>query len=48
MASVRAARSCGAAVLWTTDNIEELNDAGIRPTMCCTMTGSQMSILAGE
>ncbi len=47
MASVRAARERGAAVLWTTDNPEELRDPGIRPTMCCTMAGSQMSVLSG-
>lgn len=47
MASVGAARARGAAVLWTTDNPEEWNDAGIRPTVRCTMTGSQLSILAG-
>lgn len=48
MASVTAARARGAAVLWTTDNAEEWNDAGIRPTIHCKMTGSQLSILAGE
>lgn len=46
MASVGAARARGAAVLWTTDNAEEWNDAGIRPTIRCTMTGSQLSIVA--
>ncbi len=47
IASIRAARARGAAVLWTTDNPDELHDPGIKPTMTCTMTGSQMSILAG-
>jgi len=47
MASVRAARERGAAVLWTTDNAEELRDPGIKPTMCCSMAGSQMSVLSG-
>lgn len=45
MASVGAARARGAAVLWTTDNPEEWNDDGIRPTIRCAMTGSQLSIL---
>ncbi|MDH5535486.1 MAG: organic solvent ABC transporter ATP-binding protein [Betaproteobacteria bacterium] len=48
MASVRAARSRGAAVLWTTDDWEVWNDAGIKPTSRCAMTGSQMSILPGD
>jgi phospholipid/cholesterol/gamma-HCH transport system ATP-binding protein len=48
MASVRAARLRGAAVLWTTDDSEVWNDAGIKPTIRGAMTGSQMSILAGH
>ncbi len=47
MASVGAARARGAAVLWTTDNPEEWNDEGIRPTIRCTMAGSQLSMLPG-
>ncbi len=47
MASVRAARSRGAAVLWMTDNTDELQDSGINATIRCTMTGSQMSVLRG-
>ncbi len=43
VASVRAARARGSAVLWTTDNPDELHDPGIKPTIVCTMTGSQMS-----
>ena len=48
MASVRAARSRGASVLWTTDDWEVWNDAGIKPTIRGAMTGSQMSILPGS
>ena len=48
MAGVRSARSRGAAVLWTTDNWDVWNDPGIKPTIRCKMTGSQMSILPGE
>lgn len=47
MGSVRAAQSRGAAVLWTTDDWEVWNDPGIKPTLRCAMTGSQMSILPG-
>lgn len=47
MASVRAARSRGAAVLWTTDDWEVWNDPGIKPSMRGAMTGSQMSIVPG-
>lgn len=48
MASVRKARSRGAAILWTTDNWDVWNDPGIKPTTRCRMTGSQMSIVEGE
>jgi phospholipid/cholesterol/gamma-HCH transport system ATP-binding protein len=48
MSSLRAARLRGAAVLWTTDDWDVWKDPGIRPTMRCKMTGSQMSILPGE
>ena len=47
MTSVGAARARGAAVLWTTDNTDEWNDAGIQSTIHCTMTGSQLSVLPG-
>lgn len=47
MASVRTARLRGAAVLWTTDDWEVWNDAGIKPTIRGAMTGSQLSIQAG-
>jgi len=47
MASIRAARLRGAAVLWTTDDWEVWNDAGIKPTIRGAMTGSQLSIQAG-
>jgi phospholipid/cholesterol/gamma-HCH transport system ATP-binding protein len=47
MASVRAARSRGATVLWTTDHWEVWNDPGIKPTIRCAMTGSQMSFVSG-
>ena len=47
MASVQAARSRGATVLWTTDDWEVWNDPGIKPTIRGAMTGSQMSILPG-
>ncbi len=47
MASVRAARSRGAAVMWTTDDWEVWNDAGIKPTIRGAMAGSQMSIVPG-
>jgi phospholipid/cholesterol/gamma-HCH transport system ATP-binding protein len=45
MTSVQVARARGAAVLWTTDNAQEWHDPGIKATLRCTMTGSQMSIL---
>ncbi|WP_418317111.1 ATP-binding cassette domain-containing protein [Piscinibacter sakaiensis] len=48
IASVRAARERGAAVLWTTDNPAELHDPAIRATIVCTMTGSQMSSRTAE
>lgn len=48
MASVRAARSRGASVLWTTDDWEVWNDAGLKPTIRGAMTGSQMTILPGS
>ena len=48
MASIRAARARGAAVLWTTEDWEVWNDPGIKPTMRCVMTGSQMSVLPGD
>jgi len=48
MASIRAARLRGAAVLWTTDDWEVWNDVGIKPTIRGAMTGSQMSILPGH
>ena len=43
MSAVRAARSRGAAVLWTTESWDVWNDPGIRPTLRLRMTGSQMS-----
>lgn len=36
------ARKRGAAVLWATSNPKVWNDAGIRPTARCKMSGSQM------
>jgi len=48
MTSVRAARSRGAAVLWTTDDSQVWHDPGIKPTIRGVMTGSQMSILPGN
>jgi phospholipid/cholesterol/gamma-HCH transport system ATP-binding protein len=48
MAGVRKARERGAAVLWTTEDWEVWNDAGISPTMRCKMTGSQMSLMGGD
>lgn len=48
MASIRSARARGAAVLWTTEDWDVWNDRGINPTQRGAMTGSQMSILAGE
>ena len=47
MTAVRAARSRGAAVLWTTDDWEVWNDPGINPTVRCKMAGSQLSVLPG-
>jgi phospholipid/cholesterol/gamma-HCH transport system ATP-binding protein len=48
MTGVQAARSRGAAILWTTDDWEVWQDSGINPTIRCQMTGSQMSILTGD
>jgi phospholipid/cholesterol/gamma-HCH transport system ATP-binding protein len=48
MASVRAARSRGAAVLWTTDDPQVWNDPGIKPTVRGAMTGSQLRFLPGS
>ena len=48
MTGVRAARLRGAAVLWMTDDWNVWNDPGIKPTIRCKMTGSQMSVLPGE
>ncbi len=48
MTGVRAAQSRGAAILWTTDDWEVWNDPGIKPTIRCKMTGSQMSTLSGD
>lgn len=48
MTQVRAARLRGAAVLWTTDNWDVWNDPGVRPTIRCKMTGSQMTIFPGD
>ena len=47
MASVRAAQARGAAVLWTTDDLDVWNDPGIKPTLRCAMTGSQLAVLPG-
>jgi phospholipid/cholesterol/gamma-HCH transport system ATP-binding protein len=47
MDRIRAVRSRGAAVLWTTSNWEVWNDPGIRPTFRSTMSGSQMRTTAG-
>ncbi len=48
MAGVRAARLRGAAVLWTTDSWDVWKDPGVKPTIRCKMTGSQMSVSPGE
>jgi len=48
MAGVRAAQSRGAAVLWTTEDSTVWNDPGIKPTLRCKMTGSQMSVSPGD
>jgi phospholipid/cholesterol/gamma-HCH transport system ATP-binding protein len=48
MTGVQAARSRGAAILWTTENWEVWNDPGIRATFRCKMTGSQLSVLPGD
>lgn len=48
MTGVRAARLRGAAVLWMTDDWNVWNDPGIKPTIRCKMTGSQMSVLPGD
>jgi len=45
---VRAARARGAAILWTTDDWEVWKDPGIKPTIRCKMTGSQMTLLSGD
>jgi phospholipid/cholesterol/gamma-HCH transport system ATP-binding protein len=44
MASLRSARSRGAAVIWMTDDQEVWNDRGIPATLRCTMSGSQMRV----
>ncbi len=43
VSALRHARARGAGVLWLTDNRDVWNDAGIRPTLRCRMTGSQLS-----
>lgn len=48
MASVKAARSRGAAVLWMTDDPQVWNDPGVKPTIRGAMTGSQLSMLTGD
>lgn len=48
MASLRAARTRGAAVLWITDDWDVWNDPGIKPTIRGLMAGSQMSVLSGD
>jgi phospholipid/cholesterol/gamma-HCH transport system ATP-binding protein len=40
----REARSRGAGILWTTSELSVWNDAGLRPTFKCVMTGSQMMV----
>jgi phospholipid/cholesterol/gamma-HCH transport system ATP-binding protein len=40
----REARSRGAGILWTTNELSVWNDAGLRPTHKCVMTGSQMMV----
>lgn len=40
-----AARKRGAAVLWATSDPKVWNDAGIKPTVRCKMTGSQMHLI---
>jgi phospholipid/cholesterol/gamma-HCH transport system ATP-binding protein len=47
MTAVGAARARGAAILWTTEAWDVWNDAGIKPTVRCKMTGSQLSIVPG-
>jgi phospholipid/cholesterol/gamma-HCH transport system ATP-binding protein len=46
--AVRAARERGSAVLWTTSEPRVWNDAGIHPTLKCTMFGSRMNVVAEE
>lgn len=47
MASLRAARARGAAVLWMTTDQNVWNDRGIPATLRSTMSGSQMRVIAG-
>ena len=47
MASLRAARARGAAVLWTTADQNVWNDRGIPSTFQCTMSGSHMRVNPG-
>jgi phospholipid/cholesterol/gamma-HCH transport system ATP-binding protein len=48
MTAIGAARKRGAAVLWTSEDREVWNDAGVKPAVRCKMTGSQLSILTGD
>ncbi len=43
--TVHAARQRGAAVLWTTDQLEDWNHAELRPTTRCRMNGSEMQVI---
>ncbi len=40
----RDARARGAGILWTTSELSVWNDPGVRPTLKCVMTGSQMTV----
>lgn len=46
--AVRSARARGGAVVWLTDTAAIWNDRGIRPTLRCVMSGSQMQVLPPE
>jgi phospholipid/cholesterol/gamma-HCH transport system ATP-binding protein len=46
--SVHAARQRGAAVLWTTDQLEVWNNPELRPTTRCRINGSRLQMIAEQ
>jgi phospholipid/cholesterol/gamma-HCH transport system ATP-binding protein len=46
--TVHAARQRGAAVLWTTDQLEVWNNPELRPTTRCRINGSRLQMIAEQ